>query len=90
MSHQISSSDCDVEVTSQLWDLYLVNQDPWIIFFMVTVMLVNFRDNIIEVAEDRYHIVMSSEFVLCFYYLLPTNSPPEKSFLRDFGDCQAR
>ena len=40
-------------MTSQLWDLYLVNQDPWIIFFMVTVMLVNFRENIMEVSGDR-------------------------------------
>ena len=47
------SPDCEVEVTSQLWDLYLVNQDPWIIFFMVTVMLVNFRENIMEVSGDR-------------------------------------
>jgi len=49
----LMADDCEVEVTSQLWDLYLVNQDPWIIFFMVTVMLVNFRDAILEVVEDR-------------------------------------
>ena len=44
-------------MTAQLWDLYLVNQDPWIIFFMVTVMLVNFRDNIIEVVDDREELL---------------------------------
>ena len=46
-----------MEVTSQLWDLYLVNQDPWIIFFMVTVMLVNFREAILEVVEDREELL---------------------------------
>jgi len=51
------ASDCDPEVTIQLWDLYLVNQDPWIIFFMVTVMLVNFRDNILEVECDRAELL---------------------------------
>jgi hypothetical protein len=49
----LMAADCDPEVTVQLWDLYLVNMDPWIIFFMVTVMLVNFRDNILEVENDR-------------------------------------
>ena len=44
-------------MTSQLWDLYLVNQDPWIIFFMVTVMLVNFREAILEVVEDREELL---------------------------------
>ena len=44
-------------MTAQLWDLYLVNQDPWIIFFMVTVMLVNFRDNIIEVVDDKEELL---------------------------------
>jgi len=63
--HQFSSSwfsslmsaDCDTEVTHQLWDLYIVNTDPWIIFFMVTVMLVNFRDNILEVGSDREELL---------------------------------
>ena len=53
----LMAEDCEVEVTAQLWDLYLVNQDPWIIFFMVTVMLVNFRDNIIEVVDDREELL---------------------------------
>ena len=49
----LMSATCDAEVTSQLWDLYIVHNDPWIIFFIVTVMLVNFRDNILEVGSDR-------------------------------------
>ena len=53
----LMAEDCEVEVSAQLWDLYLVNQDPWIIFFMVTVMLVNFRDNIIEVVDDREELL---------------------------------
>jgi len=53
----LMAADCDPEVTVQLWDLYLVNMDPWIIFFMVTVMLVNFRDNILEVENDRIELL---------------------------------
>lgn len=53
----LMAEDCETEVTAQLWDLYLVNQDPWIIFFMVTVMLVNCRDNILEVGGDREELV---------------------------------
>jgi len=53
----LMAADCDPEVTVQLWDLYLVNMDPWIIFFMVTVMLVNFRENILEVESDRAELL---------------------------------
>ena len=53
----LMSSDCEPEVTSQLWDLYIVQSDPWVIFFIVTVMLVNFRDNILEVGNDREELL---------------------------------
>ena len=53
----LMSKDCETDVTSQLWDLYIVNTDPWIIFFIVIVMLVNFRDNILEVGTDREELV---------------------------------
>ena len=51
------AADCGCGVTSQLWDLYIVNSDPWIIFFIVTVMLVNFRDTILEVGGDRAELL---------------------------------
>jgi len=51
------ASDCDIEVAVSLWDLYLVNQDPWSMFFMVTVMLVNCRDTILEVEKDRTELL---------------------------------
>lgn len=53
----LMSASCEAEVTSQLWDLYIVHNDPWIIFFFVTVMLVNFRDNILEVGADREELL---------------------------------
>ena len=53
----LMSASCETEVTSQLWDLYIVHADPWIIFFIVTVMLVNFRDNILEVGSDREELL---------------------------------
>ena len=53
----LMSADCETEVTSQLWDLYIVNTDPWIIFFIVIVMLVNSRDNILEVGSDREELL---------------------------------
>ena len=53
----LMSGVCETEVTSQLWDLYIVNTDPWIIFFIVIVMLVNFRDNILEVGSDREELL---------------------------------
>jgi hypothetical protein len=39
--------------SEQLWDLYIVNSDPWLIFFMVITTLVNCRDHIIEITNDR-------------------------------------
>ena len=53
----LMSAVCEAEVTVQLWDLYIVHSDPWIIFFMVTVMLVNFRDTILEVGNDRAELL---------------------------------
>ena len=44
-------------MTAQLWDLYLVNQDPWIIFFMVTVMLVRCVEGENE-ADDMASLFM--------------------------------
>lgn len=51
------SQDTDKEVSDQMWDIYVVTQDPWLIFFMVTVLLVNCRDAIMEINDDKANLV---------------------------------
>ena len=40
-----------------MWDIYIVSLDPWLIFFMVTVLLVNCREAIMEVKEDKADLI---------------------------------
>jgi len=51
------AGDMSVEISEQLWDLYIVNSDPWLIFFMVITMLVNCRDHILEITNDREELL---------------------------------
>ncbi|XP_023337797.1 TBC1 domain family member 23 [Eurytemora carolleeae] len=51
------SGDLSPEISEQLWDLYIVNSDAWLIFFMVITMLVNCRDHILEINNDREELL---------------------------------
>ncbi|KAL1023421.1 hypothetical protein UPYG_G00040620 [Umbra pygmaea] len=42
------SSHCLPEVTQALWDLYLQQADPFLIFFLTLIILVNAKDNILQ------------------------------------------
>jgi len=53
------SQDTDKEVSDQMWDIYVVTQDPWLIFFMVTVLLVNCRDSIMDITQDKANLIQT-------------------------------
>eukprot|EP00088_Acartia_fossae_P047556 TRINITY_DN5156_c0_g1_i6.p1 TRINITY_DN5156_c0_g1~~TRINITY_DN5156_c0_g1_i6.p1 ORF type:complete len:637 (+),score=133.37 TRINITY_DN5156_c0_g1_i6:49-1959(+) len=51
------AGDLTAETSQLLWDSYIVNSDPWLIFFMVITMLVNCRDHILEINNDRAELL---------------------------------
>lgn len=51
------AGDLTAETSQLLWDAYIVNSDPWLIFFMVNTMLVNCRDHILEIKDDRSELL---------------------------------
>ncbi|XP_039547474.1 TBC1 domain family member 23 isoform X3 [Pimephales promelas] len=46
------SSHCLPEVTQALWDVYLQQADPFLIFFLLLIILVNAKDNILSQEGD--------------------------------------
>lgn len=52
------AAQCSFDVTQAIWDTYFVIGDPFQIFFVALVILVNSRDQILEMASsDRESIV---------------------------------
>lgn len=51
------AGDMSIETSQLLWDAYIVNADAWLIFFMVNTMLVNCRDHILEIENDRSELL---------------------------------
>ncbi|KAK6320741.1 hypothetical protein J4Q44_G00098480 [Coregonus suidteri] len=47
------SSHCLPEVTQAMWDFYLQQADPFLIFFLLLIILVNAKDNILQREGDR-------------------------------------
>ena len=48
---------CGPEVTLPLWDLYLLNEDPFLVFFLALVMVLNARDPVMEMGDDTHGVV---------------------------------
>ncbi|XP_031678110.1 TBC1 domain family member 23 isoform X2 [Oncorhynchus kisutch] len=46
------SSHCLPEVTQAMWDFYLQQADPFLIFFLLLIILVNAKDNILQQEGD--------------------------------------
>ncbi|ESO11332.1 hypothetical protein HELRODRAFT_194841 [Helobdella robusta] len=52
------SKDCLLEVSLNVWDVYFQLNDPFFIFFLVLVIVINARDQIVcMVGEDRTEII---------------------------------
>ncbi|XP_030647466.1 TBC1 domain family member 23 isoform X2 [Chanos chanos] len=52
------SSHCPAEVTQAMWDVYLQQADPFFIFFLVLIILVNAKDTILgQEGESREEII---------------------------------
>ncbi|XP_073708226.1 TBC1 domain family member 23 isoform X1 [Garra rufa] len=52
------SSSCPPEVSQALWDVYLQQADPFLIFFLMLIILVNAKDGIsIHEGESREEII---------------------------------
>uniref|UniRef100_W5MXE0 TBC1 domain family member 23 n=1 Tax=Lepisosteus oculatus TaxID=7918 RepID=W5MXE0_LEPOC len=46
------ASHCTPEVTQAMWDIYLQQADPFVIFFLMLIILVNAKDNILAQEGD--------------------------------------
>ncbi|NP_956781.1 TBC1 domain family member 23 [Danio rerio] len=56
------SSHCLPEVTQALWDVYLQQADPFLIFFLMLIILVNAKDNIlIQEGDNKEEIIKMLE-----------------------------
>uniref|UniRef100_A0AAY4EI78 TBC1 domain family member 23 n=1 Tax=Denticeps clupeoides TaxID=299321 RepID=A0AAY4EI78_9TELE len=52
------SSDCLPDVTQSMWDIYLQQADPFLIFFLMLIILVNAKDSILtQEAESKEEII---------------------------------
>nr|XP_055070276.1 TBC1 domain family member 23 isoform X2 [Misgurnus anguillicaudatus] len=50
--NSLFSSHCPPEVTQALWDIYLQQADPFLIFFLMLIILVNAKDGIFIIEDD--------------------------------------
>lgn len=56
--HSLFASTCQLSVVLLIWDLYFQQSDPFLVFFLSLIMLVNRRDEIIGMRkEDKASIV---------------------------------
>ncbi|XP_051563193.1 TBC1 domain family member 23-like isoform X3 [Myxocyprinus asiaticus] len=56
------SSHCLPEVTQALWDIYLQQADPFLIFYLMLIILVNAKDNILtQEADSKEEIIKMLE-----------------------------
>ncbi|XP_051569142.1 TBC1 domain family member 23 isoform X2 [Myxocyprinus asiaticus] len=56
------SSHCLPEVTQALWDIYLQQADPFLIFFLMLIILVNAKDSILtQEGDSREEIIKMLE-----------------------------
>jgi len=51
------AADCRPEVTQQLWDILIVQGDPWLMVIMVVVLVASCRDSLLEAAGDRVELL---------------------------------
>ncbi|XP_057193180.1 TBC1 domain family member 23 isoform X1 [Triplophysa rosa] len=51
------SSHCLPEVTQAIWDVYFQQADPFLIFFLMLIILINAKDNIFAQEESKEEIM---------------------------------
>ncbi|KAL3978963.1 negative elongation factor B [Sarotherodon galilaeus] len=51
------SSHCPPEVTQTLWDSYLQQADPFLIFFLMLIILVNAKESVLTQGESKEDII---------------------------------
>lgn len=52
------ASVCKLEVVQFMWDLYFQREDPFFIFFLCLIMIINARENLLQMkSEDRESII---------------------------------
>lgn len=54
------ASRCSLEVTLVLWDAYFLSNDPFLMFFIALVLLINSRDQILEMKDSEQEAIISS------------------------------
>lgn len=51
---------CDLQVIQNMWDVYFQHADPFLVFFLALVILVNGRDQIISAENDSKQSIIES------------------------------
>ncbi|CAH1795914.1 unnamed protein product [Owenia fusiformis] len=46
------ASTCDLEVTHKMWDVYLLHSDPFLMFFLALVLVVNAKEQVMAMEDD--------------------------------------
>uniref|UniRef100_A0A915ID69 Rab-GAP TBC domain-containing protein n=1 Tax=Romanomermis culicivorax TaxID=13658 RepID=A0A915ID69_ROMCU len=93
--NSLFAATCDLEIALKIWDVYLQQADPFLLFFMALVVLINARDQILEnkdkLREDTVKFVrsllysLSAEDINDFCQLaMHYSSKTPQSFRRDY------
>ncbi|XP_034826872.1 TBC1 domain family member 23 [Maniola hyperantus] len=54
------SGTCNLEVVLFMWDLYFQRSDPFFIFFLCLIMIINARENLLQMkSEDKASIIQT-------------------------------
>ena len=53
------ASRCSLEVTLILWDAYFLLSDPFLMFFVALVLLINSRDQILEMKDSQTESIVA-------------------------------
>lgn len=54
------AATCNLEVVINMWDYYFQQSDPFFIFFLSLIMVVNARDQIISMKDESRDIIITS------------------------------
>ncbi|XP_033096746.1 TBC1 domain family member 23-like [Anneissia japonica] len=54
------AGNCETEVVQRMWNVYFLQADPFLVFFLALVILVNAKDNIFSLSSESNQIIIES------------------------------
>ncbi|XP_030747336.1 TBC1 domain family member 23 [Sitophilus oryzae] len=58
--HSLFASTCTLEVVINMWDYYFQQSDPFFIFFLSLIMIINARDQIVSMKNENVDKIINS------------------------------